>query len=998
MRPLTLRMSGLRSYRSEVTIDFGDPGLIAIVGDTGAGKSSILEALFFVLYGGCTWDHRAAVPLISDGVTVMQVELVFLAEGRRWRVFRSASRTSSQKRHELECLDDTSIRFDNDVPVSNEIKRLIGLDPDAFLRTVILPQGRFQLLLQATRTDRTAILKGIFRLDQLAAARDQAERAARRLRPGVDDLKFKRAALPADPAADLADARERHDQARSRLARIQDLAEKITTAASQREDADRRAADLGARERLVRDTRIPTAGADLADLAATAVQLEEHRRHLHAGRERHRREADSLAGLLRKAADDGEGLEQLAGAASSLIFLDEQLPHLAREAAGCEEQTRELEALAERLQDQDAAAASLRARSLQAEAEATRLDAAATAASENVSQARARLASARSRAATFADYRSAMESASDRQAQAVEAIDPAADRARAAADERDRAGAALEAIKRAHAAAHAAEGCQPGDECPICQRPLPTDFAMPQPAGEAEARAAQRAAERAAEQSATTLAAREAELSAASDEAERAGQAAREAETELAAAVAQLQLILPGADLETDDEAVLTPLTVKSLSAKAEYDAQTTEASRLGQQAATATATADALRAQRQQQEGQLRRRQDALDAQRAAFENAIAGLPASYRVPIPVTAEALAAASGLAAARRDELSEINDRLSAARAVIDEISGDLETLADQVRERVDEPARQLIPRLTAAAERLNDLAALLGLSPAPARPGGSLADDAEWADQLNTAADAALAQAQASGAELRRLGEQALTTMTAALATVGVDDERGLHQVIITVSSVLNRAADDIQVATEQIPQVAELATKIKQGRDLLEALDELTRVLADGKFIAYVVVRKQQALLAIAAEVLGSMTGNRYGFSETFEIVDRLTGLPRGVKTLSGGETFLASLALALGLVELAGRGGGRLDALFLDEGFGSLDANSLTEALEALGRQAETGRLVAVISHLRSVAEAMDRVLAVTTGPAGSQAHWLGGDEREELIAEDVEAGLLT
>ena len=60
----------------------------------------------------------------------------------------------------------------------------------------------------------------------------------------------------------------------------------------------------------------------------------------------------------------------------------------------------------------------------------------------------------------------------------------------------------------------------------------------------------------------------------------------------------------------------------------------------------------------------------------------------------------------------------------------------------------------------------------------------------------------------------------------------------------------------------------------------------------------------------------------NRYGFSENFEIVDRLTGLPRGVTPLSGGETFLASLALALGLVELAQRGGGRLDALFLDEG----------------------------------------------------------------------------
>src|SRR5260221_3368817 len=123
MRPLTLRMSGLRSYRSEVTIDFGDPGLIAIVGDTGAGKSSILEALFFVLYGGCTWDHRAVVPLISDGATVMQVELVFRAEDRRWRMFRSASRTGGQSRHELECPDDPATPVDNDAPGRAEIER-----------------------------------------------------------------------------------------------------------------------------------------------------------------------------------------------------------------------------------------------------------------------------------------------------------------------------------------------------------------------------------------------------------------------------------------------------------------------------------------------------------------------------------------------------------------------------------------------------------------------------------------------------------------------------------------------------------------------------------------------------------------------------------------------------------------------------------------------------------------------------------------------------------
>jgi len=991
-------MSGLRSYRSEVTIDFGDPGLIAIVGDTGAGKSSILEALFFVLYGGCTWDHRAAVPLISDGVSVMQVELVFLAEGHRWRVFRSASRTSSQRRHELECLDDPSVRFDNDVPVTNEIKRLIGLDHDAFVRTVILPQGRFQLLLQATRAARTAILKGIFRLDQLAAARDQAELAARRLRPGVEDLRVKRAALLPDPQAALAGARERHDQARSRLAHLQDLAEKISVAASRRDDADRWAADLDARERQVRDTVLPTAGADLANIAATAAQLQDQRRRLDVGRELHRREADSLAGLLQQAASDGEGLEDLASATSSLAFLDKQLPNLARETALCEQQAHDLEALSERLEDQEAAAASLRAQAEQAQAEATRLGADATAAGENLGRARTRLATARSWATTFSGYQRTMKEASERKSQAAVAIDPAAARAQTDADERDKARSALEAIRRAHAAAHAAEGCQPGDDCPICQRPLPADFAMPPPPGDAEAQAAQRAAERAAEESASALAAREAELNTASAEVERAEQAAQEARTDVADAMAQLHLVLPGADLEADDEAVLAPLTAASVGAKAEHDAQATAASRLAQQAATATATAHALRDQQEQQADQLSNRQEALDAQRTTFQNVAGGLPASYRVPVPVTDEALAAASARVAARRAELSDVNDQLSAAGTAIDQIGHDLETLADQYRQQVDEPAGQLIPRLAAAAERLNDLAALLGVSPAPARFGGSLAEDAEWADQLKSAADAALTQARASGAELKQLRDQAVATIAATLATAAVADEKGLQQVIIEVSSTLSRAAEDIQVATEQIPQVAELVAKIEQGQDLLGALDELTRLLSDGKFIAYVVTRKQQTLLAISTEILGSMTGDRYGFSGTFEIVDRLTGLPRGVKTLSGGETFLASLALALGLVELAGRGGGRLDALFLDEGFGSLDANSLAEALDALGRQAETGRLVAVISHLRSVAEVMDRVLAVTLGPAGSQAHWLGGDERDELIAEDVEAGLLS
>src|SRR5207253_540297 len=127
--------------------------------------------------------------------------------------------------------------------------------------------------------------------------------------------------------------------------------------------------------------------------------------------------------------------------------------------------------------------------------------------------------------------------------------------------------------------------------------------------------------------------------------------------------------------------------------------------------------------------------------------------------------------------------------------------------------------------------------------------------------------------------------------------------------------------------ALAQVPLAKALDDRIRPARLLAVELEELVSLLSDAKFIRYVVQRKQLALLGVASAIFGEMTGSRYGFAEDFQIIDRLSGQPRDAKTLSGGEAFLASLALALGLVEIAGRSGGRLEALFLDEGFGSLD-----------------------------------------------------------------------
>jgi exonuclease SbcC len=107
---------------------------------------------------------------------------------------------------------------------------------------------------------------------------------------------------------------------------------------------------------------------------------------------------------------------------------------------------------------------------------------------------------------------------------------------------------------------------------------------------------------------------------------------------------------------------------------------------------------------------------------------------------------------------------------------------------------------------------------------------------------------------------------------------------------------------------------------------------DALNKLLTDGKFIGYLVREREVALLTEASRVLRSVSGDRFGFGfgfgfgDGFKVIDRHSGQERGPDTLSGGERFQASLALALALVEIATRSGGQLEAVFVDEGFVSV------------------------------------------------------------------------
>jgi exonuclease SbcC len=143
--------------------------------------------------------------------------------------------------------------------------------------------------------------------------------------------------------------------------------------------------------------------------------------------------------------------------------------------------------------------------------------------------------------------------------------------------------------------------------------------------------------------------------------------------------------------------------------------------------------------------------------------------------------------------------------------------------------------------------------------------------------------------------------------------------------------------------------------------------------------------------VLASASQRLLRMSKQRYGLQRSagagdlrrasgleLEVTDTHTGRTRAASTLSGGEGFLASLALALGLSDVVQRhaGGVRLDTVFVDEGFGSLDQETLDLAMRTLEELKQGGRLVGIISHLEEIKQRIAARLEVIPGPCGSRA----------------------
>jgi DNA repair protein SbcC/Rad50 len=399
----------------------------------------------------------------------------------------------------------------------------------------------------------------------------------------------------------------------------------------------------------------------------------------------------------------------------------------------------------------------------------------------------------------------------------------------------------------------------------------------------------------------------------------------------------------------------------------------------------------------------------------------ALDGLPAQVRVLLPATQPGqlpdwLANANGspLTAAAR-ALKDAQQVLAGLERARDEATVTLDTMTEARKQLaadhsvlVTGPLRRVCRIVTQAAAALPESGSVELADDDEEDPSAVCAYATRVRDELATASasladavrstsqDAATSIARAAGAwrvALAAIGTDAPTDDMAVLAPEAL---RRLTDAAAVAANAAQQLRAQAEAARAQVPRAAALDEAVTAGKARLAALSALKGLLRT-KFPTHLVSRRTTALLGLASELFGRLSGGEFGFADGFEVAARRSGVSRDPKTLSGGETFLASLSLALSLVELYSRSGGRLGALFLDEGFGALDTDTLGAALEAL--QIETGqdKLVAVISHLHAVAEAVRDVLWVERAPAGSEARWLTGEEVERLVRDDAVAGLL-
>lgn len=874
MKPIQLVLSAFGPYVERTVIDFsalGEEGLFLIAGDTGAGKTTIFDAISFALYGEASGgkEKRKSKSFHSDYVsdqTETYVELTFRHRGETWWIRRNLEyqRPAKKKKDGMETTtrqaadaqmrnEDTGeeiLRMDD---VNRRVRELLGLTQDQFTQTVMIAQGDFLKILTASSDDRKKLFRDLFHTNLYV---DLQSRLQEKNRACADEQKaLEQVILSAegkiDPEAEFAEREillsycgqiQHTDALCTLLARLieQEKAAQEQARTQKKEAADQIGALIAAvteGERVNRDFEDwESKKARLAALTAGQGEIDAQRAALAAARRAQQLETDEA--LMRRTRRDMDAQRAaLSEAQAALEQAEKALPETETRMKEAESRGGEIHALlAQAKQMEDC---------LPVLGEVERLKAAL-----------------------------------DTQKRELQKLTADSSRAQAAYT------AAQNSYYLSQAGLLARE-LKAGQPCPVCgstAHPCPAQITPETVTRQALEQAAQRreTAEKAQSDAATRLAANQAALDEREDRLRALKIGADETRQRLAARIDAAHQAAADRQREID-------------AARSAYQA-------LDKRKTAAQSAVDAAQKQLAALEKDLRTQTEAFEQKRAAhgFED-----EASYRL-----------------AKRT-------------------NADIERLDREIR-NYDEQKRTLAAQTHELEDKLSgrqrtDLAAL-----------------------QNRRAAALDRQAKAENAEkamVRKLTLHESAEREIRQANAAIQKKRGKWQII----QELYTCCAGIAAGNPRAKLTFEAYVQQYYFRFVVAAANKRLTRLTDGMFTLRVM---REAANRVSQSGLD------------LEVLDRSTGQARDVSTLSGGESFLASLALALGLSDAVQSQSGqiRMDAMFIDEGFGSLDENALRSSIDVLLELADGKRLIGIISHVQELEERIDKQIVVTKTPNGS------------------------
>ncbi|MEV7661138.1 SMC family ATPase [Paenarthrobacter sp. NPDC089316] len=1000
MRIHRLEIEAFGPFATPQHIDFDQlsaQGLFLLNGATGAGKTSILDAICFALYGSVPGARQEGKRLRSDHAlpgAEPRVVCEFSARGRRFEVTRSPAweRPSARGRkgfttQQAKTLlrervagswEEKSSRNDE---VGAELSDVLGMDRDQFTRVVMLPQGDFAAFLRSKASDRLDLLQKLFGTErfeaverklalQAADAAKAVEENAAELTMLLDKAASERDQLglpdagdgatvadhdvaspsPIEPGLWLAGLEAQVDAEWSRRQELAGEAELLSTrlSAKLRED----------QEKMLRHGRLAAATQRrvLLELAAPRALenrelLEKHRRaaalkgQLDAvdATERKYKAADAQVARLRErlteaslqTADPMAALERVK---ASVAVLEARLPdeqHLEEVASRLASQQEE--AARQRTAAEAAAAALKQLREDAAHLEA-RMEPLASVAGQ-VAEAERAASAAAELVRIVSRYSSAAAELEDLTARHLEARSAAQDSRQEWLDVRE--------LRLANAAGELAASLESGEPCAVCG-----SKEHPDPAS--------------AVRTALTLAQEE-------EEAKARFEASEETLAGFAEQLSSAARIVAGLEAQGG-----------SMDA-AEADDRLAGA----QAAATAAKEAAALLDELRSRHGQVAKRLLSTQEEHAELLRA-EGQAASSVLLLQEQHTALEA--GLSALR-DGFPSLRDRLAAVSADCDllQAAADAKAGLAHAEEAKNDALASLENALgeagfSTAAEARRDLLSpgdVVGLEK-------DVADfDAEAArlDELFANEELALAAKEVSIGELP-LPEAELAE-SGRQATTAAGDARAAA----LAAGMAGKSAEAVRKIRAAYEALAEAGKEPRNRARILAELAYTARGSGDNGYRmslnTYVLAARLEQVALAASERLVSMSDGRYTLQHTdaraargaksglgLEVVDEWTGQRRDTSTLSGGESFMASLALALGLADVVQQeaGGVDIETLFVDEGFGSLDEQALEQVMDALEGLRDGGRVVGLVSHVAEMKQRITSQLQVVKGRQGS------------------------